>query len=484
MGTGGGDATETGGGDATETGGGDATGTAGRNSSVVGGKCTSRGPACQNNQLYLCTNVGQYPSFVKGCTLAEVCSAQANTCVPTAGCVPGAERCIGSQVARCNTSGKDWLPPTDCAEGETCSNDRCEKGCEPLSWYCQGNNAYQCDPKGVGAVYQSCDQKTERCLTKQDNSYAYCADGCMPGAKLCVPGSNASGAFATCNADGSKPTSGTACGKDELCKEGACVPTGCISELSCKGSELYACNVDTPLGCPTAHGCLELVVGSRYFGAGCAALPCSPGMTACVRNQVGTCAADGNSLTQVTDDCAANGSVCNTDSQCAKTVTDTLGVAENNEVEFSGNLVVNLISVHSPRRLTELQSWLTLLGPRQVRWIVYEEVGNVFVSKTETVVSAPACNGTLVSSGANSFNYLLEAGKIYLFAVQVSDGDGTTAYDFEPYVENLSFGVIRGRATGIPYAANIDASTFDDDGMITYIQTQAVAVMKVTTELP
>ncbi|MEI9953384.1 MAG: hypothetical protein WDO74_31510 [Pseudomonadota bacterium] len=460
-------------------------GTGGQAASVIGsGKCTSRGSTCRNNQLYRCAGVGEYPSFVKACTVAEACNADASSCVLTVGCNPGAERCIGSQVARCNASGKDWLQPTDCAQGETCSNDRCEKGCEPLSWYCQGNNAYQCNANGVAAVYQSCDQKTERCLTKEDSSYAYCAEGCKPGARLCVPGTNASGAFATCNADGSKPTSGTPCGKDEFCKEGACVPSGCVGELSCRGSELYACNVDTPLACPTEHACLDLVVGSRYFGAGCAALPCSPGTSACVRNQVGTCAPDGNSLTQVTDDCMADGSVCSADPQCAKAVTDTLGVADNNEVEFSGNLVVNLISVHSPRRLTELQSWLTLLGPRQVRWIVYEEVGNVFVSKAETVVSAPASNGTFVGSGAQSFNYLLEAGKNYLFGVVVSDGDGTTAYDFEPYVENLSFAVIRGRATGIQYAPSIDATTFDDDGMITYIQTQSVAVMKATTELP
>ena len=42
------------------------------------------------------------------------------------------------------------------------------------------------------------------------------------------------------------------------------------------------------------------------------------------------------------------------------------------------------------------------------------------------------------------------------------DGNVTSAHDFEPYVENFSFGVVRGRTT-FPYALSIEATTFDDE---------------------
>lgn len=454
-------------------------GSGGRDPGITGsGLCTREGSVCFNNQLYACESVGKGASFIKSC---EIGCGDDSSCAKVPLCTPKAERCVDTQVSRCNASGTAWLAATDCPAGSLCSDGGCKNtSCDPGRWYCRDQNVYRCNLKGeFGPVYLACDPDSERCVERDENTYAFCTDGCTPGTQLCVDGYNG---FGTCNADHSRPTAdqATFCAFNELCKAGKCEVQKCWSY--CKDSQMYRCADDGLLACGDGEICQDFLDGSFSYGVTCATPRCAAGTSACIGNQVGSCAADGKGLVRVTSDCKADGNVCTVDGQCAKTVTDTLGVAENNEVQFADNLLANLIRVDSPRKLTELQMWLTLLGPRQLRWIVYEQVGHAFVAKADKVASTPAVNGAFVSSGAGSFNVQLQAGKAYLFGVMVSDGESTNAYDFEPYVETLSFGIVRGRVSNYYFGTSFDLDTFENSNA--YIQQQAVALMRVVTEAP
>lgn len=114
----------------------------------------------------------------------------------------------------------------------------------------------------------------------------------------------------------------------------------------------------------------------------------------------------------VTSDCAADGKVCAADLTCAASTTDTLG-----QDEVTGELGENtfwgtVLDVRSPRKLTELQQWIAFATTRQLRWMVFEQVGSQFMLRADKTTTEASGAG-FVSSGPLSFDYQLEAGKHY-----------------------------------------------------------------------
>jgi len=208
--------------------------------------------------------------------------------------------------------------------------------------------------------------------------------------------------------------------------------------------------------------------------ASCAPLPCASGDTACIGNKLGICAADGQSLGSVTQDCGAAGSVCDVDDKCAKTVIDTLGIAEDAETDYGGSVIGDVIDVTSARKVTELQMSLVLASPRELRWVIYEQVGTNLVARVDKVLSNQSGTG-FFSSGAGGLTYTLKAGKRYLLAVAIAGGNTSIAYfDAAPFSLNASFGSLVGRVN-TSYSATLDGSyTYPDD----------IYQMKVTTQLP
>jgi hypothetical protein len=286
---------------------------------------------------------------------------------------------------------------------------------------------------------ESCDPGSQRCTALDDGSRAYCADGCKPGSKVCVLNG-----VGSCYDDGSLPKSGTPCASNERCQNGECKALGCE------------------------------VLG---IGQACADLPCVPGETGCVLDQVGTCAADGKSLSQLTEDCRAEGNVCTADWKCAKSFIDIIPAGASADVVPADTLVADVITVRTPRKLIELQTWLPSASTtRQMHWLAYELVGNTFVAKADKLVSDLAST-EYHSSGFGSFSYQLEAGKTYLLGLVVEGASLARPSLSGSYAAQLSFGVLQGRLRA-PYAPTIELDAMTD------VRFDIVSHLRVTTEAP
>jgi hypothetical protein len=407
---------------------------------------------CHDEDVYLCELDGRTSSPLVTCQAGEACDPELAACRPKI-CEPGMSTCDGTVIRTCDASGTHFFPNSfDCAEdGKMCVAGSCGTPvCEPIQRSCQDGDVYQCDAEGSAmTLSQRCDRETEHCEAL-GGGYAFCSPNeCAPGEKRCV-----GNVVKTCNDEHVLPAQGTDCGDEAWCEHGECKPRSCTpGTLFCDRSDVYYCEEmaapSLQADCPSETACRVVFPDAAPFsfsGASCAPLTCTPGSSACLQNQLGTCGADGESLSKMSSDCAANGDVCTAEGECATSATDVLGIDENAELLYQGTFFGNLLEVRSTRKLSELRMWLVFSSQRQLRWLVYEQSGSSFVPKVDKLVTVPSSTG-VVSSGAGSFSYQLQAGKRYAIGVVVS-GDAVSAYDSAPFAGNPSFGTLLGRMVG------------------------------------
>lgn len=428
--------------------------------------CTSGMKLCQHDDVYLCAQSGTEISLFADCRDDEVCDGAMGAC-RTKLCEPGKSSCDGSRIATCNEYGSAWLKTsTDCAATSTvCVEGSCrERACSAGRNFCDGGEVYSCDSTGtVATLIETCRSGTH---CEASSSFAYCqVNQCVAGEVFCSENT-----VMTCTKDGQYPNQGVPCKEGEYCSGRSCQPLGCTAgQYYCEGSDLYYCYEHGPYleqTCPATTRCQALP-----NGATCAPLPCDPGSVACLGEKVGTCAEDGLSLSTITADCSESASICGADFKCAKSTTDTLGVAESVEPTGVDIFMGDVIDVASARRLTELSFNLVLAGSRRLRWVVYEQSGNTFTARIDKVASNVTGTG-FISSGALS--YALKAGRRYVLGVVISGGDGVAYVDAAPLVRPLSFGTLFGRAN-VFYSSTFDAQSIYPD---------AAYQLKVTTEGP
>jgi hypothetical protein len=430
--------------------------------------CVAGSKLCMNEDLYLCAQDGSATSLLADCPAGTVCDGEKLACV-TKICDVGSTGCDDTRAVKCNAFGSGWDPAgIDCAaSNQVCVAGACEKKtCTPYNTFCKGDDVYQCDQFGVSSTLYSTCYGELYCTSP--GSYAQCAQGCTPNEITCRGNSSL-----VCNADGTWPDASTECDNDEYCEYG----TGCKKRVCepgtifCKDGDVYDCYWDGSSAnlyqnCPADTTCD--VTNGNFL---CIPLPCSPGDTACLGNKVGTCATDGQSLSAVTQDCTATGSICGTDNKCAKTVVDVLGVDEGQGdlSESSGTFIGDVIQVSSARKLTEMQLNLSLPPTRSLRWVVFEETSdNLFSAKQDWVVAAQS-GSAFFSSGPIS--YALKAGKTYLFGAVITGGNTFTSYlDTGPFPLNASFGTVLGRVEN-PYSSSMTA----------YVDSGYLYQMKLTT---
>jgi len=431
--------------------------------------CNSGDKLCDHGDVYLCSHNGTDTALLTDCRTGEVCDASTGSCRAQI-CDPGKVSCDGTRVQTCNAFGSAWLPgSTDCAaDGKICVTGTCKKQvCTGSRSFCQEGNVYTCDSAGTSATLsQTCNPKNEHCATYSSGSFAYCqTNSCQPGTNVC-----SDNVIKVCNADGTLPASGTACSATQYCENAQCKELNCtLDTYYCKDQSVYYCSFNGPSLSEVCSG--ETACKVTGNTATCAPFACSPSSSTCIGNQIGTCSSNGQSLSQVSNDCLAATSVCTADLKCAKSATDTIGLVERVE-PFSGPWVIgDVVDVTSTRKLTELQMNLVLVGPRQLRWIVYELVGQSFVAKVDKLISN-VTGSDFISSGP--FTYTLTAGKRYLLAVTVSGGDAIDYYDEAPFPRNVSFGSVIGRISTY-YPSSFDVWSVDEN---------YVSNMKVITELP
>jgi hypothetical protein len=428
--------------------------------------CNNGEKLCDHGDVYLCAHNGTDSSLLTDCRTGEVCDGSTGSCRAQI-CDPGKVSCDGTRVQTCNAFGSAWLPgAVDCAaDSKICVSGSCKKQvCTANRSFCQDGSIYSCDSAGTTASLSQTCGTNEHCTTYSSGSFAYCqTNSCDPGTKVC-----SDNMIKVCNSDGTLPSSGTPCGDTQYCEAAQCKERPCtLGTAFCKDGNIYYCDFNGPYlnqTCDTETACKAL--GSDAM---CAPFACSPASSACLGNQIGTCASNGQSLSQVSTDCATASNVCTADLKCAKSATDTLGVAENAEAFPSSQLVGDVVDIYSTRKLTELQMQLVLAGPRELRWIVYELTGQSFVAKIDKIVSAAAGAG-FISSGPLSFT--LTAGKRYVLGVVVSGGDAIDYYDSVPFPGKVSFGTVLGRVL-VYYPGSFDVFNVDAN---------FVSQMKVTTE--
>src|SRR6188768_1723573 len=139
---------------------------------------------------------------------------------------------------------------------------------------------------------------------------------CRPGSMTCVGEQ-----VAHCNSSGSAWLPPVDCAVGEVCRageadangsRGECKPQPCEAGfVFCKDSDVYLCagggSPSLVQACGTGSACQALIPGSPTQAVACLPTPCSPGETSCVGDRLGTCAADGKSLSQLNEDCIAQG---------------------------------------------------------------------------------------------------------------------------------------------------------------------------------
>jgi hypothetical protein len=417
--------------------------------------CTPGMKVCQDGDVYLCAKNGSDTTLLADCQTGTVCDGEKLACT-TKICDVGTKGCDGTKAVKCNAYGSGWDPSaTDCAaSGQVCVAGECKKTtCVPNSQFCDGGNVYQCDSQGVGSTISNyCPQSYSHCTSYASGSYAYCeSNECSPGQVALCYGNE----VRACNPDGSAADTGTDCGADKYCEGGVCKARVCDPGTNfCKDGDIYNCDWSgtysyLAMDCPSDTTC----DANAYA---CVPLPCSPGDTVCLGNKVGTCAADGQTLSKVTEDCATSASICGPDNKCVKSVVETVGLAEDATTIYSNSVVGDVVKVSSPRTLTEMQAYLVLPSARELRWVIFEETaGYTYTAKKDWIVSNQSGTG-FFSSGAISFP--LKAGKTYLFGVAIAGGNTSIAYyDTAPFGLTTSFGTVLGNISS-GYSSIINAS--------------------------
>jgi hypothetical protein len=432
--------------------------------------CTPGTRLCQHGDVYLCAQNGTDLTLWADCQANEVCDGDLGTCRAKL-CDPGKAQCDGTRAATCNPYGSAWLPDSrDCAvDGLACASGSCRKlVCAPNASFCQDGDVWSCDSAGAtSSLYQTCNS-AQHCETYAGGTSAYCRnDDCVPGQEVC-----SGNLVVTCTDQGTLPASGSSCRVDQYCENGACHDLGCApGGYFCQMGDVYYCQSNgAPYLIQTCVGDLACKAQNNA-AATCEPLACSPGTKACFDNQIGTCAAGGQSLSSVSDDCGASGKLCTADFDCDSSAVDTLGVAESIEVVYAGNLLANAIEVASSRKLSEIQAQLVLASPRELRWVIYELSGSTYVAKYDKL--APSVSGSgFISSG--SISYQLVAGKRYLIGVAITGGDAVDYYDTAPYAKNISFGTVIGKVYS-SYSSTLDSGNVSGDYALQ---------MKLTTQAP
>ncbi len=161
-------------------------------------QCAEGSTTCLNgNQRQFCQN---------GLRQTQNCQ---DGCVNNACASCGGDQCQGPQIRRCQ--GGQLQGPTNCPNGQTCSNDQCvAQLCTPNQSFCgPGGNRRVCNADGTGsALAENCPNGCEG---------GQCVPVCTPNESFCGQGGNRR----QCNADG------TASALAELCPNG-CDSGACI----------------------------------------------------------------------------------------------------------------------------------------------------------------------------------------------------------------------------------------------------------------
>lgn len=283
-------------------------------------------------------------------------------------CEKDEQVCKGSVLYGCNITRTGLEPLVDCAKaapngfcdvegenGPTCAHPVCESGAKR----CEGTTLYSCDKHGqyVGTV----DPKA--CPPAPDP-----APVCEPDTWRCSNGSVQ-----------------------------VCLEQGQWS---------------APAACESGWHCADL------GGSGeCITNACTAGTTVCLGNQVGSCATDEQSLSDVSLDCKTQGQVCTAEGACSGTAQDQMGPSPDSKGDVKDWVDLLILDVHTDRTLTELAMHLDLTSAGEVGFLVYEHKNGGYTLELDDATSVEAGDSVFTS---HPLDFQLKAGHRYVLGVRVA----------------------------------------------------------------
>jgi hypothetical protein len=403
--------------------------------------CSPGKRMCDNGGLYFCSDAGTSRALLSSCGVGQVCDADAGACLPKV-CDPGKLGCDSSRVVTCNGVGSGWNQSgPDCATtGSSCVAGAClPVTCVPGQSFCKDNKALRCSGDGTSSTLsQDCSQSQGNLHCESPNGYAFCTSPfCSPNAIGCY-----GDVLSTCNADGTDYLAG---GTDCTLTNSACLNAKCVarvctpSALFCASGNVQQCD-DQGLTFTQSQYCASGTVCSSALAGPveCDPTPCSADTDGCVGEKFGHCAQDGLSVGGTVTDCGAMSTVC-TAQGCAASAVATLSTANQVGTGGDGEALTNTVLVHTARKLTTIEAYLSFPTNRSVTWVVYEQTNANQVGEFDLAYqkTTPGSGTGFQSSGAISFE--LKAGKTYAIGFAVSGGSFVYYFDSTTAPQSLSF---------------------------------------------
>jgi len=306
-----------------------------------------------------------------------------------------------------------------------------------------------CNTDGTASTLASYCLSGSHCA--DDLSYYYGASCtyyyCQPGAAGCN-----GNLLTTCKSDGSGWTAGgTDCSQsDTVCSSAQCNAKVCTPQARfCGNGNVQQCE-SSGISSYQAQACnLGSYCRAQGSTADGALLACSPNAdSSCVKEKFGVCTADGLSVASGATDCAATSKLCTADG-CAASAVDTLASA--NQVGSNNYLIgyvyLDVLEVHSSRKLTLLEAYLSLPAQRGLVWTVYQRDPTTGYYELKYQKPTTGTGTGFQSSGAISF--ALAADNTYAVGVSVSGGGHAYYFDSAVSPPLLPFaGVVGGLSNG------------------------------------
>ncbi len=408
--------------------------------------CTPGQKLCDKNDLYLCSEAGTGKVLLSSCGDDSSCDSITGTCRPRI-CDAGKLSCDGTRVVTCNDSGTGFVQSgPDCAT----SNSLCQAGsckpiiCSPGKYICQGSSTVNvCNADGTATSFYSACYSASHCVDDYYSFGAYCTSYyCQPNAVGCN-----GNLLTTCKADGSAWTAGgTDCTQSNaVCSNAQCKAKVCTpSARFCSNGSVQQCDSYGLSSYQTQNCGFGTYCRSQGNTADCASVWCSPNSgSSCVSEKLGTCSADGLSVLSGATDCAASSQLC-TAAGCAASAVDTIGtsnqVGSNNY--SNGYVYFDVLEVHSARKLTLLEAYLTLPAQRNLVWTVYQRNDSTGYFDLKYQKSNTGTGTGFQTSGAIAVS--LAAGTVYGIGLSISGGGYAYYYDAAVSPQILPFATVTG----------------------------------------
>jgi hypothetical protein len=317
--------------------------------SSSGGKATCNGTSCElacDTGFHLCDgNTCRSDRDIHSCGSSctpcpvpmggeatcdgTVCGARcpANTKLCAGACIAVNQACMGMCPAGNHECSGNCVPNDVNFCGPACKQCKAPSNADAK---CDGNDCQFACRAGFRQCGDACVGNDRPCNGGCPTGAKVCGDRCVPTATCCTSGMEGCPQCFMCGSDGTcgKQAEGAACGNDQVCRTGSCVPCGALGQVCCSGNRCGGqlscqgtckgectpgqreCQGQTPRTCNQGG---QWENGSPCNGQACVNGSCSgscmPGQKQCQGQTAQTCGPNGTFISMpCTNQACVNGS--------------------------------------------------------------------------------------------------------------------------------------------------------------------------------